>query len=298
MDAAQKKEGKTMASLSAQFEQFFTHETRTVNGINFHYVIGGQGQPLVLLHGWPQTWYAWRKVMPELAAHYTVIAPDLPGLGQSTASERGYGASVISRDLFQLVSTLGYDQIFLVGHDMGASVAYAYAAQFREHVRRLVILDVPLKGFGLDEHVQKQNLWHFGFFQVPGLAESLVVGRERLLLERFFSLVKDPAALTEEDVDEYVRRYANPDSLRAGFEYYRASPANGQQFQEYSKQKLEMPVLALGGEYSGAGVPFSSLAQVAENVTGGIIARSGHFLPEEQPEAVVQRLESFFSAHQ
>lgn len=280
--------------LPAQLDHLFTHQTANINGVRLHYVSGGQGLPVVLLHGWPQTWYTWRKIMPELAERYTVIAPDLPGLGDSAKSEAGYDAVTVAEYIFQLVRSLGYQYILLVGHDLGASVAYAYAALHREHVQRLVILDVPIKGFGLDEFAQKNNLWHFGFFQVQGFAESLAEGRERLLLQRFFSNIKNPDILTQEDIDEYVRCYSNPDSLRAGFEYYRAYPYNEQQFKEYSKQKLQIPVLALGGENSGGGFPFYSLAQLAKNVTGGVVLQSGHYIPEEQPEELVRQLKAFF----
>lgn len=282
-------------ALPVQLESFFTHQTADVNGIRLHYVIGGQGLPVVLLHGWPQTWYSWRKIMPELAERYTVIVPDLPGLGDSAKSEAGYDASTVADDIFHLISSLGFQQIFLVGHDLGASIAYAYAARHRENVRRLVILDVPIKGFGLEEFAQKRNLWHFGFFQVPGFAESLAEGRERLLLQRFLSSIKNPTVLTQEDIDEYVRCYSDPESLHAGFEYYRAYSQNEQQFKEYSKQKLSIPVLALGGENSGAGFPFYSLAQLAENVSGGIILQCGHYIQEEQPEELLRRLIAFFS---
>lgn len=286
------------APLPAQLEHLFTHQTADVNGVRLHYVIGGQGFPVVLLHGWPQTWYAWRKIMPALGSRYTVIAPDLRGLGDSAKMETGYDAPTLAEDIFSLVRSLGFQQIFLVGHDLGVSVAYAYAAQHREDVRRLVILDIPIEGFGREELAQKRNIWHFGFFQVPGLAESLVEGRERLLLQWFFSHVRNPAALTQEDIDEYVRCYSAPDALRAGFEYYRAFAYNAQQFKEYSKHKLRVPVLALGGENSGGAFPFSSLAQLAEHVCGGIIPQCGHYIPEEQPEELVRRLSAFFSQHE
>ena len=222
-------------SLPAPLEHLFTHHTTEVNGVRFHSVIGGQGSPLVLLHGWPKTWYAWRKIMPELAHHYTVIAPDLPGLGDSTPSETEYDTLTAAESLFQLVHALGYQQIYLVGHDLGALVAFAYAVQHREQVQRLVILDVPVEGFGLNE----LHPWHFGFFQAPGLAESLAEGRVRLLLQFFFSGMGSPTAFTSEDVDEYVRCYSNPDVLRAGFEYYRSFPRNEQRMKEYGKHKLQ-----------------------------------------------------------
>lgn len=285
--------------LPAQLEHLFTHQTADVNGVRLHYVIGGQGFPIVLLHGWPQTWYAWRKIMPALAEKYTVIALDLRGLGDFEKTETGYDAPTLAEDIFALVHSLGFQQLFLVGHDLGVSVAYAYAAQHREDVQRLVALDVPLEGFGREEWGRQRNLWQFGFFQAaPGLAESLVEGRERILLEWFFARKRNQAALTPEDIDEYVRCYSSPGALRAGFEYYRAFSYNEQQFKEYSKQKLHIPVLALGGEPSGAGAPFYSLAQLAEHVSGGIIPQCGHYIAEEQPEELLRRLNAFFSGHE
>lgn len=282
--------------LPAQLAARFRHGEAQVNGVRLHYVIGGQGIPVVLLHGWPQTWYEWRKIMPALAEKYTVIAPDLRGMGDSERTEGGYDASTTAEDIFSLVHSLGFEQIYLVGHDVGVSTAYAYAARYREAVRRLVILDVPLEGFGREEVAQKRGIWHFGFYQAPGsLAESLVEGRERILLQWFFSRAVNPVAFTQEDIDEYVRCYSGRESLRAGFKYYRSFSTNAQQFQEYSKQKLQIPVLALGGEYSGAGSPFYSLAQLAEHVSGGMIPQCGHYIAEEQPDELVRRLFAFFA---
>ena len=285
---------KMSTPLPAQLESLFTHQTADVNGIRLHYVIGGQGFPVVLLHGWPETWYEWRKIMPALAEKYTVIAPDSRGLGDSERTESDYDASTLAEDVFSLVQSLGFQQIFLVGHDVGVSTAYAYAAKYREAVQRLVILDIPLEGFGREDFAAKRNAWWYGFFQAPGgLAESVLEGHEGILLQWFFS--RASAAFTQEDIDEYVRCYSGRDSLRAGFEYYRAFPTNAQQFTEYAKQKLSIPVLALGGENSGADWPYYSLAQVAEDVSGGIIPQCGHYIAEEQPEELLQRLNTFLS---
>jgi pimeloyl-ACP methyl ester carboxylesterase len=286
--------GQHLPPLPAQLEPLFSHQTTNANGINVHYVIGGRGFPVVLLHGWPQTWYEWRKIMPGLAQKYTVIAPDSRGMGDSERTAGGYDASTLAEDLFSLVGSLGFQQIFLVGHDLGVSTAYAYAAKYRDVVRRLVILDVPLEGFGREDFAAKRNAWWYGFFQAPnGLAESVLEGHEAILLQWFLS--RAGAALTQADIDEYVRTYSGRDSLRSGFEYYRAFSANAQQFAEYAKQKLSIPVLALGGQNSGAGWPFYSLAQVADNVTGGIIQQCGHYLAEEQPEELLGRLNTFLS---
>jgi pimeloyl-ACP methyl ester carboxylesterase len=283
--------------LPAQLEPLFTHQTARVNGGRLHYVIGGQGFPLVLLHGWPETWYEWRKIMPALAEKYTVIAPDSRGLGDSERAESGYDAATLAEDTFSLVSSLGFHQIFLVGHDTGVSTAYAYAARHREAVQRLVILDTPLEGFGREEFGAKRNIWHFGFFQAPGnLAESLAEGRERILLEWFFS--RAPAAITPADIDEYVRCYSGRDALRAGFQYYQAFSTNAQLFTEYGKEKLHIPVMALGGENGGSAWPFYSMARLAEHVSGGVVPKSGHYIAEEQPEELLRRLYTFFSDEQ
>jgi pimeloyl-ACP methyl ester carboxylesterase len=280
--------------LPTQLQPLFSHQTANVNGINIHYVTGGQGSPVVLLHGWPQTWYEWRKIMPGLAQNYTVIAPDSRGMGDSERTDSGYDASTLAEDVFSLVTSLGFQQILLVGHDLGVSTAYAYAARHRDAVQRLVILDVPLEGFGREDFAAKRNAWWYGFFQAPsGLAESVLEGHEAILLQWF--LARAGAALTQEDIDEYVRTYSGRDSLRAGFEYYRAFSTNAQQFTEYARQKLSIPVLALGGERSGAGWPFYSLAQLADNVSGGIIPQCGHYIAEEQPEELLKRLNTFFS---
>ena len=196
-----------------------------------------------------------------------------------------------------MVCSLGFQQIFLVGHDTRVSTAYAYAARYRDAVQRLVILDVPLEGFGREDFAVKRNIWHFGFFQAPGnLAASLAEGREHILLGWFFS--RAPAAITQEDIAEYVRCYAGRDALRAGFAYYHAFSTNAQLFQEYGKEKLRIPVLALGGENSGAGWPFYSLAQLAQHFSGGIIPQCGHSIAEEQPEELLRRLNTIFSAQE
>jgi pimeloyl-ACP methyl ester carboxylesterase len=249
---------------------------------------------VVLLHGWPESWYAWRKIMPALAEKYTVIAPDMRGLGESERTASGYDASTLADDVYALVQSLGFSQIRLVGHDLAVSSAYACAARYRDAVQRLVILDVPLEGFGREDFAVKRGIWWFGFFQAAGgLAETAFEGRERDLLQWFFA--RAPAAITPDDVDEYVRVYSGRDALRAGFAYYRAFPTNAQQFAEYAKTKLTIPVLGIGGENGGAGWPFYSLAQVADDASGAIIPRSGHYIAEEQPEALLHQLNAFFS---
>jgi pimeloyl-ACP methyl ester carboxylesterase len=272
----------------------FNHQTANVNGFQMHYVVGGQGLPIVLLHGWPESWYEWRKIMPVLAQTNTVVAPDMRGLGDSEKTDAGYDAATLADDVYALVQSLGFSQILLVGHDLAVSSAYAYAARYRDAVQRLVILDVPLEGFGREDFEAKRGIWWFGLFQAAnGLAETVLEGHEAELLEWFFS--RAPAAFTRADIDEYVRVYSGRDALRAGFEYYRAFTTNAKQFQEYAKQKLSIPVLGLGGANGGAGWPFFSLAQVAEHPAGGIIPQCGHYIAEEQPGELLRQPSNFFS---
>ena len=272
----------------------FSHHMATVNGIQMHYVIGGQGEPIVLLHGFPETWFEWRHVMPTLAKNYTVIVPDLRGLGDSSKPITGYDGRTTAEDIYQLVSQLGFNKIFLVGHDFGAEVAYPYAVAHPSDVKRLVILDVPILGIGVGKNIS--SAWWIQFHMVPDIPEMLVQGHEREYLAYFYRhFTCNPAAITQDDIDEYVSHYSAPGGMRAGFEYYRAFPENIKQNIELSKIKLPMPVLALGGECSFGTAALDSMRLLATDVRGGIVPDSGHWIPEEQPQFVVDQLFKFFN---
>jgi pimeloyl-ACP methyl ester carboxylesterase len=281
----------------------FTHGMATINNsTQIHYVIGGQGDPVVLLHGWPETWYAWRHVMPALAQNYTVIAPDLRGLGDSSKPPTGYDGKTVAEDIHQLVTRLGFNTIFLVGHDIGAWVAYPYAAEHPTEVEKLVVMDVTIPGFAPPGATPR---WWFFFHQVPGVPEALVEGNEMEYLSwHFRGLALNPSAITQEAINEYVSRYSAPGGMSAGFEYYRAFPENAMQNQNYSQTKLPMPVLALGGSYIpvlGGNITVPSIVygmqQLAENVTGIRVPNSGHFIAEEQPQFVIGQLSKFFATN-
>jgi len=286
----------------AVFIKTFAHHTAKVNDVRLHYVIGGKGEPLVLLHGFPTTWYEWRHVMPMLAERYTVIVPDMRGLGDSSKPLTGYDARTVADDIYQLVGKLGFKRIFLVGHDIGAPVAYAYAAAHPADVRRLAVLELVLAGAGLEELISKASpaLWHFSFQATRDLPEALVEGKERLYLSVFLRpFTYNPAAITEDAMDEYVRTYSAPGGMRAGFEYYRAIPQVAKQTKENMKTKLRIPVLALAGEHSlgnpALGDPArTSIQLLAENVRYGAIENCGHWIPEERPTYLVQQLLNFF----
>jgi pimeloyl-ACP methyl ester carboxylesterase len=275
----------------------FSHRMASVNGIQMHYVIGGQGDPIVLLHGWPETWYAWRHVMPALAQNYTVIAPDLRGLGDSSKPPTGYDGKTVAEDIHQLVTQLGFRTIFLVGHDIAAWVVYPYAAAHPTEVEKLVVMEIPPPGFFPPGPLP----WWLYFHQTPDLPEALVEGKEMEYLSWFYhNLAYNPSAITQQDINEYVSHYSAPGGMRAGFEYYRAFPEDTIQNQNYSQTKLSMPVLALGAGYipafGGHSNPIAVLGmqQLAENVQGIIVPNSGHFIAEEQPQFVIDQLSNFF----
>ena len=280
----------------------FSHHMATVNGIQLHYVIGGHGDPIVLLHGWPETWHAWHKVMPALAKNYTVIAPDLRGLGDSSKPPTGYDGKTVAEDIYQLVTQLGFKTIFLVGHDWGTQVAYSYAAAHPTGVKRLAVMELTIPGFAPPG---RPPLWWGIFHQTPDVPEALVQGKELIYLSWFLhNLAYNPAAITQADINEYVSHYSAPGGMRAGFEYYRAFPQDAIQNMNYSKTNLTMPVLALGGGYIptfGGNITMPTIIYgmkiLAQNVQGITVPNSGHFIPEEQPVFLVKSLNNFFSGN-
>jgi pimeloyl-ACP methyl ester carboxylesterase len=275
----------------------WTHHTLKVNGFRMHYVVAGSGYPLVFLHGWPQTWYEWRKIIPSVAEHFAVIAPDLRGLGDSECPVTGYDKRTLASDVYQLVTALGYDKIGLAGHDWGGTVAYYLAYDHPELVERLLILestpgangdDIPLRG------IRRQ--WH-SFFHgcAPDLAELLVRDHIALYLDRLCSVAcYNPELFSAEEMAEYVRAYSRPGSMRAGFHYYRAGLEEDIAAFRGCTKKLAMPVRAWGGErFLGDITPMWK--RVANDVQGGSIERCGHFMAEERPEFVLRQVNDLFS---
>ena len=276
-----------------------THHVAELSDVRLHYVTAGDGPPVVLLHGWPQTWYEWRHVIPALAEHHRVIAPDLRGLGDSSRPEGGYDKKTIAGDIWELVdSELGQTRFQLVGHDWGGPTAYALAAAHPEVVAGLVIIDVVIPGDGGD-FSQGGRRWHHQFHMTPDLPEALILGREEIYLRWFYrTFGHRPDAISENDIAEYLRTYAQPGAMRAGFEYYRALPRDAADNAEIvARFKLPMPVLAIGGGGGrGRGAePEQSLRRVATNVRGEIIGACGHWVPEEQPERLARLLLTFFA---
>jgi len=276
------------------------HGYADVGEVLLHYVTAGAGEPLVLLHGWPQTWYEWRRVMPALAQHFRVVAPDLRGLGDSSRPPGGYDKRTMAEDIWRLLSDhLGIERFCLVGHDWGGPVAFALAMAHQEAVRRLAILDVVIPGDGGD-FSQGGRRWHHAFHMTGDLPEALVTGRERIYLEWFYrNFAWRPDAIGEAEIAEYLRTYSVPGALRAGFALYRALPQDrADNAAAVARGKLKLPVLAVGGGRSfGRGAEVEqSLRRVAEDVTGTIVPDCGHWIPEEQPQLLLDALLPFLRA--
>src|SRR6266702_6534824 len=201
----------------------FTERFAEVNGVRLHYLIGGTGSPVVLLHGYAQTGHMWRPLIQPLARRHTVIVPDLRGAGGSAKPESGYDKKNMAVDIHELTSSLGFDRVTIVGHDIGLMVAYAYAAQFPQATDRLVLMDAFLPGVGNWKDVWlMRDLWHFHFYGETPLA--LVKGRERIYLEHFWNdFAADPAhSIPERDRRLYTATYAQPGHVWAGMEWFRA----------------------------------------------------------------------------
>jgi pimeloyl-ACP methyl ester carboxylesterase len=275
------------------------HHYADLGDVRLHYVAAGQGFPVVLLHGWPQSWYEWRHIMPRLAAEYRVIAPDLRGLGDSSRPLGGYDKKTVGNDIWRLVhDTLEIEQFFLVGHDWGGPTAYAIAAAHPDAVRKLAILDVTIPGDGSPNISQGGRRWHHAFHQTPDLPEALITGREDIYFGWFYRNY-GARPLPEADIAEYLRTYRQPGALRAGFSYYRAIPQDiADNETAAARLKLPMPVLALGGDraWGRRQEVVESLRRMAVDVRGGVIADCGHWMPEEQPEALLRHLLDFFKA--
>ncbi len=277
------------------FDRTFSHHMAEVNGVKLHFVRGGTGEPVVLLHGFPQTWYEWHRIMPALAERYTVIAPDLRGMGASSKPTSGYDNRTVAEDIYQLVSHLGLQHISIVGHDVGAPVGYAYAAAHPDDVRRLVMIESVISGTESPQMMEfGQSYWHMGFHAEPDIAESLIVGRERMYLSWFYrKFGYNPAAFTEDDIDEYVRWYSAVGAMRSALQYYRYGQQDFAQNKESKKRKLAMPVLAIGGEHSLGSYVEVLMQNFASNIRGRVIKDSGHWIAEEQPEELTHQLLAF-----
>lgn len=273
------------------------HDFADLGDVRLHYVTAGSGPAVVLIHGWPQTWYMWRHIMPGLAQKYRVVAPDLRGLGDSSKPVLGYDKKTLANDIWRLMhDVLGEKRFFVVGHDWGGPTAYSLAAQHRDAVRRLAIFDAPVPGDGTP--VMFNNRWHHGLHWELDFPEALTAGREDVYLGFFYrNWGGRPDCIPEADQAEYLRTYRLPGSMRAGFNLYRATPQDVIDNEAFvAEGKLKMPVLCYGGPLGrGRGMgAIESWRRVAEDVRGGIAEGCGHWIPEERPQWALEQLLAFF----
>lgn len=291
-------DGVTDAQLAASLSGEFHSNHAQVNGIQLHYVTGGAGEPVILLPGWPQTWWQARKIMPLLAQRYRVIVVDLRGMGSSDTPERGYDKKTMAEDIHQLMRHLGYSTVNVAGHDIGSMVAFSLAANHPETVRRVALLEEPHPDEGLydmrllprpDERARHR--WWFAFNQVADLPEQLLTGRARHVVDYLcLRNLRDPTAIDELAREIYARAYSRPEAIRAANGWYQSFGQDIEDGRTYPK--LTMPVAAL--YFLGHTDLLASLAERAANVTAIEIPDSGHYLAEEQPDIVAGRLCEFF----
>jgi pimeloyl-ACP methyl ester carboxylesterase len=282
-----------------QFSRTFSHRVFGPQGHRLHYVIGGAGEPILLVPGWPQSWYAWRRVMPLLAKRFTVVAVDPPGLGDSDKPVEGYDTDSVAARLKELTEALSWDRFYFVGHDIGCWIGYPFAVNFPEAVLKLVLIDaavpgvVPSNAYAFEPERIHRN-WHFFFNALPDLPEALIVGRERAFLSWLFqSKTANPATIDSVALDEYVRCYSAPGAWRAGMAYYRAIFTSIEQNRAHALKRIETPVLAIGGDRGLGDMMRQTMETVAKNVTGRVIENCGHYVPEEAPERLNDILSDF-----
>lgn len=281
----------------------FTSEYQTVDGVRLHYVKGGSGPLVYLVHGFGQTWYEWHQLMPELAKHHTVVAPDLPGLGQS-AAPKSYRATDVAPLLYTLAKQFSPDQPFdLVSHDMGNWNTYPFVVQHQDQIRRAVFMEAPIP----DESIysfpaftpQGESLvWHFSFFAAGNqLAETLIAGKERFFLEHFIKVhASNKAAFTPALLDRYAASYAKPNTFHAAFGYYRMLNQGVADNKVLAQTPITVPVLAVGGDGGLGQHQIDNVRHFASNVTGKVLPGCGHWLPEECPAALNETVMTFLNA--
>jgi pimeloyl-ACP methyl ester carboxylesterase len=278
--------------------QSVKHHTARLNGINQHWVSAGDGPPVYLLHGFPETWYAWRKQIPVLAERYTVIAPDLRGYGDTEKPACGYDKRTMANDLAALMDHLGHERAPIIGHDRGARVGTRFAKDHRDRIDRFVAMDnVPTRILMENPGRAGRIGWFVAFLGVPDLPEALIAGREETWLTHFYrSWSYNPDMMSPEEIAVYVRAYQQPGAVRGAAMDYRAVAEDVKQDVEDSAELITCPVLILWGEDFEVNRSFNLLEVwrgMANDVHGVGIPQCGHLCQEEQPDVVNKHLMNF-----
>lgn len=283
------------------FESTFRHEFADVDGVRMHYVKGGTGTPVVLLHGWPQTWYGWWPIMPALAENHTVYAVDLPGLGDSSGSPSGYDKATLARYVHTLMTGLGVRDAQVVGHDFGAAVAFQYAAQFPADTARLGYLDLPLPGPGIDAVTYRTMSWHIAFHNQRRVPETVVGDHVREYLALFYPQVSfggtafggtsDRSPFTDAEISEFARTYSKPERLSGGFDLYRSLDQDVRDTTAAAPTAVPTLLMAAQGQLDAVrGTVSPRMTNIVRAVD---VPHAGHWLVEENPEFVTAELRRF-----
>lgn len=288
------EEGSAVESLPG-----FVHRYSTGNGARIHYVVGGDGPAVLLLHGFAYTWEDWRRILqPLAAAGYTVIAPDLRAMGYSEKTKDGFSKVNVAEDNRAIVRELGFDEVNIVGGDIGAMVAYAYASRHPDEVRRFVFGEAFIPGFGLEDHTNTSTggFWHFGFHGAVDIATMLVEGREAKYLMPFYTMMSTHGDVEKRMRERFLPFFEAPGGIRGGFEHYGTLAADLKENRKQFTGKLPMPVLVLAGDKDGA-LPaiVDSVQRVSDRLESDAVPSAGHTFAEDNPEWVVERLTRFFA---
>jgi len=308
MSAASTAEGPGSVSgapnLPAGFTDTFTSRFIDTGELRLHAVIGGEGPPLLLVHGWPQTWYAWRMVMPTLARDFQVVAVDQRGIGLSDKPQDGYDTGTLANDLAALMTAFGYQRFAMYGTDVGMPIAYALAADHRDRLERLVVSEAPLPGVTPSPPLflpplLNARLWHLAFNQLPAeVNEALVRGREDIFFGAEFDASAGTNKLPEDAVKYYINTLASdPEALRGSFGFYRAIPTTTAQNQQRKERRLTLPALAIGGAESSGDMVGATMQLVADNVQTVVLAGAGHWVAEQAPEELLAALTTFLAPY-
>jgi len=288
-------------NLPAGFADTFTSQYIDTGDVRLHAVIGGNGPALLLIHGWPETWYAWRLMMPTLAQDFTVIAVDQRGIGLSDKPTDGYDTGTLAKDMIGLMDALGYQKFAVAGHDTGFAIAYALAADFPDRIDRVALAEIPgppMPSASPPVFVPGQvnnRLWHLAFNRVDNLPEQLIAGREDIFFGYEFAI--QGGKLPDDLIKYYVSLVSNPDSLRGSLGWYRGLDATLAQNEARKAKPLTMPVLAIGGEISYGEHVADAMKPLAEDVQGVVIPGAGHWVAEQAPEALLAALTKFLAPY-
>lgn len=276
-----------------------TSQNAQIEGGVVHYLKAGSGPAVLLLHGYTQTSHMWRHLIPQLASRFTVIAPDLPGIGDSGSLEGDNDMSRAAQRIHALVRSLGIEKASVVGHDIGLMVAYAYAAQYGSETTKLAVLDAFLPGVvSWRDAYDSSDYWHFRFH--GSTPEALVKGRERIYYDYYWNEFAADKSHSIPDADRkvYAAAYARPGHMKSGWSYFASFPGTAKDFEVFAKKKLTMPVLSIGGQQAFGDFLGKQMKAVAENVTVVVIEKSGHWLMEEQTKPTTEALLRFLNTPQ